>query len=60
LAPHSRAAISKEGNLTVWVDSPTLAFEINQRYKDTLFKRAQASLGEEEVKKIYIRVGQLR
>ena len=60
VAPYTKPFLSDDGKLTVWVNKATLAFEINQRYKTTLLKRVQAALGKERVKKIYIRVGQLR
>ncbi len=60
IAPYTKPSLSDDGKLTVWVNKATLAFEINQRYKATLLKRVQAAIGEETVKKIYVRVGQLR
>lgn len=60
IAPHTKPMIGARGDLCVWVDQPSLAFEINQKYRNSLLKRAQAVLGEEAVKTIKIKVGQLR
>ena len=60
IAEHTRPSLTKDGKLFVWVDQSTLAFELNQRYAQSLLKRAQALLGEESVKSISFRVGQLR
>ena len=60
IAGHTRPTLSPAGELLVWVEQATLAFEINQRYRGSLLKRAQSALGEEAVKTIRIRVGQLR
>jgi predicted nucleic acid-binding Zn ribbon protein len=59
-SPHTKATLGGEGILCVWVDSGPLASELHQRYQGTLLKRAQQALGEEAVKKIKFRVGQLR
>ncbi len=55
----TKPCLGKNGELSVWVEQAALAFELNQRYKRTLLKRAQAELGE-EVKTVRIYVGQLR
>jgi len=60
IAPHTKPSLSREGTLYVWTDDSTLAYELNQRYRQALLKRTQSALGEEAVKKIYFRVGQLR
>jgi predicted nucleic acid-binding Zn ribbon protein len=57
--PHTRPYLGNQGRLYVWVDSSALAFELSQRYRQSLLKRAQAVLGETEIKSIHIRVGQL-
>jgi hypothetical protein len=59
-ARQTKPSLGKRNELYVWVKDSTLAFEINQKYKNTILKRAQAVLGEEAVKKIYVRVGQIR
>ncbi len=60
IAPHTKPTLSETGELCVWVDQSSLAFELNQRYRQSLLKRAQAVLGEQTVKTIRFRVGQLR
>ena len=60
LAPHTKPSLGKNGQLFVWVDQSSLAFELNQKYRQSLLKRTQASLGEEAIKSIRFRVGQLR
>ncbi len=60
IAGHTRPVLNPSGELLVWVDQSTLAFELSQRYRGSLLKRAQAALGEEAVKSVRFRVGQLR
>lgn len=60
IAAHTRPTLNNSGELWVWVDQSTLAFELNQRYKGSLLKRTQAVLGEGAVKTVRFRVGQLR
>lgn len=60
LAGHTRPSLGKRGELYVWVDQSTLAFELNQKYRPALLKRVQAVLGEETVTSVHVRVGQLR
>ena len=60
IAEHTRPTLNASGALWVWVDQSTLAFELSQRYRGSLLKRTQAALGEEAVKAIRFRVGQLR
>jgi predicted nucleic acid-binding Zn ribbon protein len=57
LAPHTRPQLSQKGILYVHTDESVLAFEISQRYRLSLLKRAQAVLGEETVKDIRVLVG---
>lgn len=59
IAPHTKPSLGKREKLFVWVDQSTLAFELNQKYKQVLLKRVQAVLGEENVKSIFFRVGQI-
>ena len=59
IGPHTKP-ILKDAELIVWVDQSALAFEIRQKHLPSLLKRTQAVMGEEAVKKIRIRVGQLR
>ena len=60
IASHTQPALSASGELLVWVDASSLAFELSQRYRGSFLKRAQAVLGEEAVKTVRFRVGQLR
>ena len=60
ISPHTKPMLGANGELTIWVDQSTLAFELRQRYQDTLLKRVQTALGEEKVKQIRFRVGQIR
>lgn len=56
----TKPVLEKNGELSIWVEQAALAFEISQRHKQTLLKRAQVELGEEEVKSVRVYVGQLR
>ena len=60
VAAHTRPSLGKDGKLFVWVDQSALAFELSQKHSQSLLKRTQALLGEEAVKSISFRVGQLR
>jgi len=57
LTPHTKPQLSAKGVLYIYTDEPVLAFEINQKYRLSLLKRAQAVLGEETVKIIKVLVG---
>ena len=57
---HSKARFSPGGNVTVWVDDSTLAFELSRRYKTALLKRLRNQFGEGEVRDIKFFVGELR
>ena len=59
LAEQTRPSLGTNGVLFVWVNESTLAFELNQKYKQTLLRRAQAAVGE-EIQSVIIRVGELR
>ena len=59
IGPHTKPFL-KDAELIVWVDQSTLAFEIRQKHLPSLLKRTQAVMGEEVVKNIRIKVGQLR
>ena len=59
-AANTRPKMGRGGRLFVWVDQSTLAFELSQKYAPSLLKRTQAAIGEENVKTISFRVGQLR
>ena len=60
IAAHTKPQLSNKGELVVWVDQPALAYELSQKYKQTLLKRAQEALGKEKVKSVRFFVGQLR
>ena len=60
LSKHTRPSLAKNGHLFVWVNEATLAYELNQKHANSFLKRAQAVLGENEIKKISFRVGELR
>ncbi|HXV28372.1 MAG TPA: DUF721 domain-containing protein [bacterium] len=59
IAPHTKPVLGKKGELYVWADQSALAFELKQRYSQSLLKRTQAALGE-SIQSIRFFVGQLR
>jgi len=59
-AKHTKPAYRQDGNITIWVDESTLAFELKQRYQPALVKRIEAVLGKDTVKNIRFYVGQIR
>ncbi len=60
IAPHTKPSLGSKQTLFVWVDQPALAFELNQKYRQSILKRVQAVLGEEAVAQVRFLVGQLR
>ncbi|MSR77390.1 MAG: DUF721 domain-containing protein [Candidatus Omnitrophica bacterium] len=60
LEKHTQPRVGNQKELIIWVDQSSLAYEIHQKYSQTILKRAQAAIGEEEVTRVVIRVGQLR
>ena len=54
LTKQTRPQLSSKGILYVHVSDSVLAFEISQRYRQSLLKRAQAILGEEAVKEVRV------
>ena len=60
IAVHTKPFLTHRGGLVVWVDQPSLAYELSQKYRQALLKRVQAFLGDEAVNAIRFRVGQLR
>ena len=60
IAPHTRPSLGRNGRLYVWVDQSVLAFELNQKYRQSILRRVQAVVGEEVVSDVWFRVGQLR
>lgn len=57
LTKKTRPQLSSKGILYIHAKDSVLAFEISQRYRQSLLKRAQAVLGEEAVKEIRVLVG---
>ncbi|HNX69228.1 MAG TPA: DUF721 domain-containing protein [Candidatus Omnitrophota bacterium] len=57
LAKHTKPQLSSKGVLFVRVNESVLAFEISQKYRQSLLKRAQAVLGEEAVIDVKVFVG---
>ncbi len=60
LEKHTQPRLGNHQELFIWVDQSSLANEIHQKYIQTILKRTQAALGENEVTKVIVRVGQLR
>ncbi len=60
IAAHTKPQLSKNGELSVWVDQPALAYELGQKHKQALLKRARAALGKENIKSVRFFVGQIR
>lgn len=60
IAAHTKPQLSEKGELRVWVDEPVLAYELGQKHKAALLRRAQAVLGKEAVKSVRFYVGQIR
>lgn len=59
IAAHTKPLL-RNGELCVWVDQPALAYELSQKYKQTILKRAQMTIGETAVKSVRFYVGQIR
>ena len=57
---HTKGLLRPGGTLCVWVDDSVLAYELGRRYQGTILKRAQEILGEDEIKKVIFRVGEIR
>ena len=60
IAAHTKPTLSEQKELCVWVDQPVLAYELSQKHKSSILKRTQALLGEDAVRTVRFRVGQLR
>lgn len=60
VAQHTKPSLLPQGILIVWVDQSSLAFELSQRFKASILKRAQALWGEEKVREIRFKTGQIR
>jgi len=57
---HTKPQFSNHSRVTVWVDDSAAAYELSQRYKQTILKRLQNEFGEEKVKDVRFIVGELR
>ena len=57
---HTKPRFGSDGQVIVWVDDSTLAFELSRRYKPVLLKRLVNQFGENEVKDIRFFVGEIR
>jgi len=60
IARHTRPRLDGRGSLKIWVEQSALAFELNQKYRQTILKRVRALFGEKAVKDVRVFVGQLR
>ncbi|MBI3307103.1 MAG: DUF721 domain-containing protein [Candidatus Omnitrophica bacterium] len=60
IAPHTKPSLLRDGRLVVWVDESALAYELSQKHRQSLLKRTQAVMGEENITSVRFRVGQLR
>jgi hypothetical protein len=59
-AKKTKPSLTKDGKVFIWVSDSAVAFEINQKYRKSYLKRIQGVIGENVVKQLYVRVGQLR
>ncbi len=57
---HTKPRFGSGGEVVVWVDDSTLAFELSRRYKPLLLKRLKNQFGENEVRDIRFLVGEIR
>ncbi|OGW72250.1 MAG: hypothetical protein A2Y02_01970 [Omnitrophica bacterium GWA2_52_12] len=60
IAPHTKPAFGKKGEVVIWADQAALAFELKQRYYAVLLKRIQNALGNEDIQTLRFYVGQIR
>lgn len=59
-AKRTKPVFQKDGQVTVWVNDSTLAFELSRRYKPLLLKRLRNQFGETEIKDMRFLVGEIR
>ena len=59
-AARTQVTLSKRGTLVVWAAEAPLAYELSQRYRPIIQKRAQGILGEKAVQKVSVRIGEPR
>ncbi len=57
---HTKPSLNARGELWVLADQSVLAYELHQKYSQSILKRAQSALGETAVKAVRFRVGELR
>lgn len=60
VAAHTRVQLGERGDLRVWVDESTLAFELNQKHRGKILSGLQKVLGRQAVQNIRFFVGQIR
>ena len=60
IAQHTKPLLGRDAELLIWTDQSSLAYELNQRYRPTILKRVHVLLGENAVRRVRIRVGELR
>lgn len=60
VAEHTQPKFAADGNVMVWVDDSTLAFELSRCRKQSILKQLQSQFGEERVRDIRFFVGQIR
>ena len=60
ISAQTRPKLRPDGLLCVWVEQSALAFELNQKYRRAILKRAQAIWGEEKIKEVRFKTGQIR
>lgn len=58
-ARHTKPSLGTGGSLCIWVDDSVLAYELSQKYRGTVLKRLDATLGKGSIKRLIFRVGQL-
>ena len=57
---HTKPQFTKQNKIVVWVDDSTIAFELSQKYKQTILKRLQNQFGEDQIKDVRFIVGEIR
>ncbi|MFZ5803086.1 MAG: DciA family protein [Candidatus Omnitrophota bacterium] len=59
LAKRTKPLLAKDDSLIIWTDRSALAFELKQRYKETIVRRVEALLGK-KLKAYRVYVGEIR
>lgn len=57
ISKYTTPRLSSNGVIFVYVKEPVVAYEISQRHRLSILKRAQAVFGEEKIKDVRVRVG---